>query len=127
VVLADVVWAGVRGSRASVRVVDQPTLVFVGDELGLVVEVRGANAWAAGHLPGAIHIPLGYLAERCRNLPKTTPLVTQCETGGLSAIAASLLQRFGFQNVINLTGGYSAWRAAGLPVEGSHGNQATHA
>ncbi len=43
VVLADVVWAGVRGSRASVRVVDQPTLAYVGDELGLVVEVRGAG------------------------------------------------------------------------------------
>lgn len=44
VVLADVVWAGVRGSRASVRVVDQAALTLVGDELGLVVEVRGAGA-----------------------------------------------------------------------------------
>jgi hydroxyacylglutathione hydrolase len=92
-----------------------------------VVDVRGANEWAGGHLPGAIHIPLGYLADRCRSLPTTTPIVTQCQGGGRSAIAASVLRRLGFKNVVNLSGGYSAWTGAGLPVEGSHGKQAAHA
>lgn len=85
-----------------------------------VVDVRGASEWAGGHLPGAIHVPLGYLAERCRSLPVTTPIVVHCQSGARSAIAASLLERLGFPNVTNLIGGFSAWNAAGLPVEGSH-------
>lgn len=92
-----------------------------------VVDVRSANEWAEGHVPGAIHIPLGYLAERCRSLPTTKPIVMQCQAGSRSAIATSLLERLGFTDVINLTGGYSAWVAAGLPVEGSHGQQAARA
>jgi hydroxyacylglutathione hydrolase len=92
-----------------------------------LVDVRGANEWAGGHLPGALHIPLGYLAERCRTIPTTKPIVVQCQAGTRSAIAASLLERLGFTNVINLEGGFSAWADAGLPVEGvSHDHQATH-
>ena len=92
-----------------------------------LVDVRGANEWAGGHLPGALHIPLGYLAERCRTIPTTKPIVVQCQAGARSAIAASLLERLGFTNVINLEGGFSAWADAGLPVEGvSHERQAAH-
>lgn len=90
-----------------------------------VVDVRSANEWAGGHIPGAVHIPLGYLAERCRTLPVTKPLVTQCQSGGRSAIAASLLERLGFSGVINLEGGYAAWAAAELPSEGTHESQTT--
>lgn len=83
-----------------------------------VVDVRSANEWAAGHLPGAVHIPLGYLAERGRGLAASQPIVVQCQAGARSAIAASLLKRLGIANVTNLTGGFSAWESAGLPVEG---------
>ena len=55
--------------------------------------------------------------ERVAELPKGQPLVTQCQTGGRSAIAASLLRRAGFEDVSNLTGGYGAWELAGLPIE----------
>jgi len=89
-----------------------------------VVDVRSANEWAGGHIPGAVHIPLGYLAERCRSLPATKPIVMQCQGGSRSAIAASLLERLGYSGVINLEGGMSAWIAAGLPVEGAHEQQA---
>ncbi len=92
-----------------------------------VVDVRSANEWNGGHVPGALHIPLGYLADRCRSIPTTKPIVVQCQAGGRSAIAASLLERLGFTGVINLTGGFSAWTSAGLPVEGSHRQQAAHA
>ncbi len=91
-----------------------------------VVDVRGASEWAGGHLPGAMHIPLGYLAGRGRDLPTTKPIVMQCQAGARSAIATSVLQRLGVPGVINLTGGYAAWVAAGLPVEGSHEQQAAH-
>jgi len=92
-----------------------------------VVDVRSATEWAAGHLPGAIHVPLGYLAERCRSLPTTKPIVVQCQSGARSAIAASLLERLEFPDVTNLIGGFSAWTAADLPVEGSHEQQTTRA
>jgi hydroxyacylglutathione hydrolase len=92
-----------------------------------VVDVRSANEWSHGHIPGAVHIPLGYLADRCRSLPTTKPIVMQCQGGSRSAIAASLLERLGFSGVINLEGGMSAWIAAGLPVEGAHEPQAARA
>lgn len=77
-----------------------------------VVDVRSASEWAHGHLPGAIHIPLGHLLERVSELPTDRPIVTQCQSGGRSAIAASVLQRAGVKDVINLRGGYAAWEHA---------------
>lgn len=91
-----------------------------------VVDVRNASEWAGGHLPGAVHMPLGYLAERCRSLP-AQPIVVQCQSGARSAIAASLLERLGLSDVSNLTGGFIAWASAGLPVEGGDAPQATRA
>ena len=90
-----------------------------------VIDVRSANEWAAGHIPGAQHIPLGYLADRCRTLPTTQPIVVQCQSGARSAIAASLLERLGFSDVTNLAGGLTAWTAAGLPVDKTGHEQPT--
>lgn len=93
-----------------------------------VVDVRSANEWAGGHLPGALHIPLGYLPERAAEIPAGKPVVVQCQAGARSAIGASVLERAGVKNVINLTGGFSGWAAAGLPIEeGAHEPQATRA
>ena len=86
-----------------------------------IVDVRGANEWTEGHIPGAIHIPLGYLEDRAGEIPTGRPVVLQCQSGGRSAVAASLLERKGFAEVINLSGGITAWAAAGLPIEsGAH-------
>jgi hydroxyacylglutathione hydrolase len=81
-----------------------------------IVDVRGASEWAAGHIPGAKHIPLGYLAQRAGEIPQGTPVVMQCQSGARSAIAASVLERLGFTHILNLSGGITAWGAAGLPV-----------
>ncbi len=83
----------------------------------IVIDVRTAGEWKDGHLPGAVHMPLGYLGERAAKIPVATPIVVQCQTGGRSSIAASVLERAGFTNVANLTGGITAWAAAGLPVD----------
>jgi hydroxyacylglutathione hydrolase len=75
-----------------------------------------------------VHVPLGYLADRATELPRERPIVVQCQSGARSSIAASVLERLGVTNVMNLSGGMSAWVAAGLPVEeGAHGRQATRA
>lgn len=77
-----------------------------------LIDVRDEAEWAHGHIPGAAHVPLGYLTERLAGLPTERPIVTQCQSGGRSAIAASVLQRAGVKDVINLRGGYEAWSQA---------------
>jgi hydroxyacylglutathione hydrolase len=81
-----------------------------------VVDVRNESEWAAGHLPGALHIPLGHLEERRGEIPRDRPIVVQCQSGGRSAIAASLLQRAGIEAPMNLLGGFSAWEREGHEV-----------
>jgi hydroxyacylglutathione hydrolase len=81
-----------------------------------VLDVRSDMEWNEGHLPGALHIPLGYLPDRLGELTKRTPLMTHCLSGGRSAIAASILRAAGFDQVSNLTGGFQAWKDAGLAV-----------
>jgi hydroxyacylglutathione hydrolase len=81
-----------------------------------LLDVRGRSEWEAGHVPGAVHIPLGYLAERVGELPAGTPVVVHCQGGTRSAIAASVLQRAGVAEVYDLTEGFTGWRKAGLPV-----------
>lgn len=81
-----------------------------------VVDVRGLSEWEAGHLAGATHIPLGYLASRRAELPAGHRLLLHCKAGGRSMMAAGLLQRLGVTDIVNLVGGYDAWTAAGAPV-----------
>jgi hydroxyacylglutathione hydrolase len=82
-----------------------------------VIDVRGATEWEAGHLPDTDNIPVGLLAEAVPTLDPLQPIVTQCQSGARSAIAASVLLRAGRLDVANLVGGYVGWRDAGLPVE----------
>ena len=73
-----------------------------------VIDVRNMNEWKEGHLPSALHIPLGQLAERIAEVPADREVVVHCQSGGRSSIAASLLKKMGRSNVANLTGGYKA-------------------
>jgi hydroxyacylglutathione hydrolase len=81
-----------------------------------LVDVRNSAEWAGGHIEGARHIPLGYLADRLAELPRDKPIVLQCAGGGRSAIGTSVLSAAGMDRVINLTGGFGAWAKRGLPV-----------
>jgi hydroxyacylglutathione hydrolase len=76
----------------------------------LVVDVRSSREWNAGHIDGAVHIPLGDLQARSSELPRDRPVATICEGGYRSALAASVLARSGVDRIINVTGGMSAWR-----------------
>ena len=89
-----------------------------------VVDVRGATEYDAGHLRGVRNIPVGHLADHLPELPRDTPLVLHCQSGARSSIGASVLRAHGFANVINMTGGFGAWDAAGLPVERTHADVA---
>lgn len=81
-----------------------------------VVDVRGAAEWEAGHLPGVPNIPLGHLAKRAGELPRDRPLAVHCQSGARSAIASSVLRANGFTNVVNVAGGFAAWRSAGNEI-----------
>lgn len=82
----------------------------------IVLDVREPGEWAAGHAPGARHIPLGDLSRRARELPSDRDLLVICRSGNRSARAANVLLGLGFSRVTNVRGGMLAWARAGLPV-----------
>lgn len=71
-----------------------------------LLDVRGQSEWEAGNIPGAIHIPLGYLPGRTNEVPTDLPVLVHCAGGTRSAIAASILHRAGLRNVVHVPGGY---------------------
>jgi hydroxyacylglutathione hydrolase len=83
----------------------------------VLLDVRGAAEWSAGHIPDSLNLPLGELEPRLDEIPRGRSLVVHCQTGARAAIAASLLRARGFPDVRVFTGGFAEWRAAGLPVE----------
>ncbi len=86
---------------------------------GLVVlDVRDPDEFASAHIPGAIHIPYGQLMDHLRELPRDRPIAAVCSGGKRSGLAASLLQREGFDGVIHVGhGGVGTWQRLGHPVE----------
>ncbi len=82
----------------------------------IVLDVRGKSEYADGHIAGAQNIPLGYLQRQLDSIPRDKTVVTQCASGYRSQIAASVLRRYGYDNVVNLADDESAWSKA-LPTE----------
>ncbi|MBS1883356.1 MAG: MBL fold metallo-hydrolase [Actinobacteria bacterium] len=83
----------------------------------LVLDVRNASEYAAEHIPDSLHIPYGDIAARVEELPRDRQIATICRGGKRSGLAASILQREGFDDVIHVGKGVGAWRDAGNPVE----------
>jgi rhodanese-related sulfurtransferase len=82
-----------------------------------LVDVREPNEWAQMRVPGAIHMPLSNLAKQASELPKEKPIVFYCLSGGRSARAIDVCRQLGLSHNMHVTGGITAWRAAGLPIE----------
>jgi rhodanese-related sulfurtransferase len=86
----------------------------------LVIDVRGPGEYAAGHVQGALNIPLGQLPKKLKQLPREQQVVTYCnmhhrgESRGERA--AAFLREQGYQ-ALTIDGGYPAWKEAGFPVE----------
>lgn len=85
-----------------------------------VVDVREATEFngALGHIAGAKLIPLGQLTQRCGEISREKPVVTVCRSGARSAQAVTMLQKAGFGEVANLSGGMLRWRADGCAAQG---------
>jgi len=90
----------------------------VEDDL-IVLDVRERDAYEAGHVPGARLLPRGQLELRVnQDLPDPTRrIITCCELGYISTLAAATLRAIGFQRAVALDGGMKAWREAGYPVK----------
>jgi rhodanese-related sulfurtransferase len=87
----------------------------------VVLDVREKDAFDAAHVPGAKHLPRGQLELRINEvLPDPTArIVTVCELGKISTLAAATLRDLGFLLVAALDGGMKAWRDGGFPFESS--------
>jgi rhodanese-related sulfurtransferase len=82
----------------------------------LAVDVRNAPEREKATIEGSVGVPLNRLLEGAAKLPKDRPLLLYCAGGYRSSIAASLLQRNGFDRVSEIAGGIAAWEASGLPL-----------
>lgn len=84
-----------------------------------LVDVREDGEFAAGHIPGAVHIGKGVIERdiEAKVPDSATPLVLYCGGGFRSALAADALQKMGYTNVVSMDGGWSGWVKAGFPTE----------
>lgn len=85
----------------------------------LVLDVRDEGEFKAGHIPNSRHIPLAGIGSRLKELEKfrQRPVVLICRSGSRSGAAAGILKKSGFNDVVVLQGGLTAWAQANLPVE----------
>ncbi|MFO7893161.1 MAG: rhodanese-like domain-containing protein [Longimicrobiales bacterium] len=106
------------GGLGAIDVVDEETVARMAenDEV-TILDIRAAAEWQDVRIPGAIHVPLGYLPDRINQVPTDRPLVVHCESGGRSPIAASLLRALGVDQVLDFRGGTQGWQEARRPVE----------
>jgi hydroxyacylglutathione hydrolase len=81
-----------------------------------IIDVRRAPEWDAGHIEGAVHLPLNHLTESALSLNRDAKTAVLCAGGYRSSIACSLLQQLGFRNIANVVGGMTAWNNAKLAV-----------
>lgn len=86
----------------------------------VLIDVREADEFAAGHLPGAVLVPRGLLEFKLSGTPalsgRDLKVVLYCKTSGRAALAAQSMHSMGYLNVRSVAGGFDAWLAAGKPV-----------
>lgn len=82
----------------------------------LVLDVRQPQEWKSGHIRNALYLTGGQLPSRLPEVPKERAIAVVCGSGYRSSVAVSLLAHHGYQNIVNVLGGMTAWKAAGFPT-----------
>jgi len=116
---AMLVWPAVKaGGRAGTLGVNDAVLLM-NREKAVVVDVCEANEFAAGHIIGAKHVPLGELEAKLTATVKNkaNPVIFVCASGARSNRAVAVAKKLGYENAQSLSGGMGAWREANLPIE----------
>ena len=98
-------------------VADVSARLHTGEKFTLV-DVREESEWAAGRIPGAIHLSKGVIERDVEHVvpDPAAPLVLYCGGGYRSALVADTLQKMGYTDVISMDGGATGWKNAGLPL-----------
>ncbi|MCC9174118.1 rhodanese-like domain-containing protein [Arthrobacter sp. zg-Y179] len=89
-----------------------------------ILDVREDYEWEAGHVDGALHIPLDRLPDALDDLDPDQDLAVICRTGGRSARATQWLEVNGY-SAVNVNGGMGAWLEAGKPMVSDNGQEPT--
>ena len=97
--------------------VDQLDDLRAGDPGAVVLDVREPWEWRSGRVPGAVHIPLGQLVARAKELPRDRPIAVICGHGQRSLGATEFLLRSGYEQVASVAGGTTAWELSGRELE----------
>ena len=110
-----------RLARPGLEVESAQAVQLINRRDAVVIDVRDAAGYKAGHISNARHIPEGELDGRMKELEKvkTKPIIVSCARGNRSAAVASKLRKLGFSEVLSLRGGIAAWQQASLPLEKS--------
>jgi rhodanese-related sulfurtransferase len=87
----------------------------------VILDVREPGEWQAGHIDGAVHIPIGELGGRIGELPTDAPIITVCRSGRRSGQVAKTLTKRGY-DATNLDGGLQSWQQQGLPLTAGDGS-----
>ncbi|MGL4650169.1 MAG: rhodanese-like domain-containing protein [Caldilineaceae bacterium] len=103
-------------SSAHIAVADYKARYFDGKEAHILVDVRTAEEYKSGFIPGARNIPLQELGQKVNSLPRDKPIILYCRSGSRSASAAGMLKQAGFEQVYDLGGIYS-WASSGYPIK----------
>jgi len=88
-----------------------------------LLDVREDDEWAAGHAPGAVHLPMMQIPARLDEIPRDGEVIVVCRVGGRSSQVVSYLLNNGFTNVVNLDGGMQDWAADGREVVAGTGSR----
>ncbi|MBA1263379.1 rhodanese-like domain-containing protein [Stutzerimonas sp. NM35] len=110
----------VEQARSKITEVPSTNASAAISEADVVIDVREADEYHAGHINGALNIPRGLLEFKLAAMPELSPrdtrIVLYCKTSGRAALAAVSLQEMGYFAVRSIAGGFDAWTEAGLPV-----------
>lgn len=93
--------------------------LLINREEAVVIDVRSAAEFAAGHIIGAINMPADSVGAKIDELDKfrSRPVIVTCQSGMRTGGACNVLKKSGFERIYELTGGLGAWQQAGLPVK----------
>jgi molybdopterin/thiamine biosynthesis adenylyltransferase/rhodanese-related sulfurtransferase len=109
-----------RQVKSRIEEVDPAEVQQLLDEGDTIVDVRGTEEFATGHLPGARSVPRGHLESRIESVvpDRSTPVILYCSSGQRSAYAArSMSEDLGYDNVRSMTGGITLWKDRGYAVQ----------
>ena len=115
---AGLLWPVLQGA-ATAGLSPAAAVQLINREKAVVVDVCESSEYAAGHVAGARHVPLGELEAKLAGTVKnkTVPLILVCQSGARSNRAVAVAKKLGYDQAHSLAGGLAAWKSANLPVE----------